>query len=142
MNEMQMFPALDIAGSGMGAEARRLEVVAANIANARTLETDRGEPYRRREVIFRTVFDRESDRRSGLAKVEVKDVVEDMSEFPRVFRGKDYPGADEEGYVRMPNVDMVYEMVDLMSAMRAFQANLKSSETFKSMAEAALRIGR
>lgn len=142
MNQMNMFPALDIAGAGMRAEARRLEVVAANIANAQTRKSDGGEPYRRREVIFKTVYDGAEEARRGLGKVEVSGVVPDSTEFPRVFRGKDFPGADEEGYVRMPNVDMVYEMVDLMSAMRAFQANVKTTETFKRMAEAALGIGR
>lgn len=142
MSGMKMFPALDIAGSGMKAEARRLEVVASNIANAQTQKTQNGEPYRRREVMFETMFDGMREAKAGMTKVGISGIVEDQTEFPRVFRGKGAPGADDEGFVRMPNVDMVYEMVDMMSAMRAFQANLKTVESFKSMAEAAMDIGK
>lgn len=142
MDGMNMFPALDIAGSGMKAEARRLEVVASNIANAQTQRTPNGEPYRRKEVLFETTYSGIKDAKAGMTKVAISGVVEDQTEFPRVFRGIGTPGADDEGMVRMPNVDMVYEMVDMMSAMRAFQANLKTIESFKSMAEAAMDIGK
>lgn len=141
MNTMNMFPALDIAGAGMQAESRRLEIVAANIANANTIRTDAGEPYRRREVIFRTVMDQVHSGGRDLPSVEVADVVADPTDFKRVYK-PGHPDADEEGFVRMPNVDMVFEMVDMMTSMRAFEANLRTTRTFRSMAEAALQIGR
>ncbi len=139
MGPMKAFRALDVAGSGMLAERRRLEVIAANIANAHTLKSEDGGPYRRREVLFETVFDRALD--GDLPRVEVKDVVRDMSDLRRVHR-PGHPMADADGYVAMPNVEMVFEMVDLMAAMRSFEANAKTSEVFKTMVDAALQIGR
>lgn len=139
MGPMKAFRALDVAGSGMAAEVRRLEVIAANIANAETLRSEDGGPYRRREVIFQTEFDRALG--GNLPKVQVKDVVKDASDFRRVHR-PGHPLADEEGYLAMPNVDMVFEMVDLMSAMRSFESNLKTTEVFKTMVDSALQIGR
>ena len=140
MSEMNMFPALDIAGSGMTAEMRRLEVVAANIANAQTIRTDEGGPYRRRDIIFRTVMDQASGGRF-VPKVQVEGVVPDQSDLKRVYE-PGHPDADKEGFVSMPNVDIVYEMVDMMSSMRAYESNLRTSRSFRSMAESALRIGR
>ncbi len=141
MNAMNTFRALDIAGSGMGAERRRLEVVASNIANARTLKTEEGGPYRRQEVIFETVMKRVGNRMERLPEVRVAGVVPDMSDF-EMIQDPGHPMADENGYVAMPNVDMVYEMVDLMQAMRSYEANVRSVRAFKTMYEAALEIGR
>jgi len=144
MDGMKTFRALDIAGSGMTAERRRLEVVAANIANARTLKTENGGPYRRQEVIFQSVMRRASlagGAMDRLPEVAVSDVVSDRSDF-RMVLDPGHPLADEDGYVAMPNVDMVFEMVDLMDAMRSYEANLRTVRTFRTMFESALQIGR
>lgn len=141
MNGMNAFRALDIAGSGMNAERRRMEVVAANIANAHTLKTEQGGPYRRQEVLFRSIMKRMGGQTDRLPEVEVCDVVPDMSDF-RMVQNPGHPLADDDGYVAMPNVDMVFEMVDLMESMRAYEANVKTSKSFKAMFESALQIGR
>jgi len=139
MGPMKSFRALDVAGSGMSAERRRLEVIAANIANANTLQSEDGGPYRRREAIFRSLFDKESG--GGTPRVEIAAVVSDDKD-PRRVHNPGHPLADDEGYVAMPNVDMVFEMVDLMSAMRSYESNLKTTQVFKTMVDSALQIGR
>ncbi|MFH0945505.1 MAG: flagellar basal body rod protein FlgC [Planctomycetota bacterium] len=141
MTSMNAFRALDIAGSGMNAEQRRMEVVAANIANAHTLRTEQGGPYRRQEVLFRSIMKRIGGQTDRLPEVEVSDVVSDMSDF-RMVQDPGHPLADKDGYVAMPNVDMIFEMVDLMESMRAYEANVKTAKSFKSMFESALQIGR
>jgi len=137
--KIEAFRALDIASSGMAAEQRRLEVIAANLANASTTRTPEGGPYRRKEAVFQSVYDKVG-RQDRLPMVKVVDVAEDASDFKRVFN----PGHPEalDGYVTYPNVDSVFEMVDMMEAMRSYEANLRSAKTFKTMAESALQIGR
>ena len=138
---LHSFRILDIASSGMAAERKRLEVVAANIANAETMKTEDGGPYRRREVVFQSVLDDFAREHDGLPLVEAGQVRPDGSDFKRVLM-PGHPEADAEGYVRMPNVDLMFEMVDLMSAMRSYEANMRSVRAFKSMVDAALQIGR
>lgn len=140
-DKISAFRALDIAGAGMTAEMRRLEVIASNLANASTTRTPGGGPYRRQEAVFRAVYDR-AGRAEGVPTVKVDGIEKDPSEFPRVFKGLGYPDADAEGYVAMPNVDSTLEMVDMMESMRAYEANLRTGRAFKSMADAALQIGR
>jgi flagellar basal-body rod protein FlgC len=140
MSKIEAFRVLDLASAGLAAENRRLEVIAANLANAHTLRTPEGGPYRRREVVFEAVYD-EAGRRERVPTVKVAGVVADASDFRRVLQ-PGHPEADAEGYVTYPNVDPVFEMVDLMEAMRAYEANLRSSKAFKTMAESALQIGR
>jgi len=139
---MKAFRVLDIAGAGMTAERKRLDVVAANIANANTQLAENGEPYRRQEVVFRSVLDAAARRDDRIPMVEVAEVVPDMSPFERVFKGEGFPGADRDGYVMLPNVDIVFEMVDLMEAMRSYEANLRSVRAFRQMFQSALEIGR
>ncbi len=141
MSGMEAFRALDLAGAGMRAERRRLEVVAANIANAHTLKTEEGGPYRRREVIFEAYVERGARERERLPTVRVAGVVPDMSELRRV-NDPGHPLADADGWVSLPNVDMIFEMVDLMEAMRSYEANLRSIRAFRTMVDAALQIGR
>lgn len=141
MTEIKSFRALDIAGSGLLAERRRLEVVAANIANAQTVRTEDGGPYRRREILFESFVDRRLDDDDRLPEVKIAGVVPDMSDF-RPVKDPGHPLADEDGWVLMPNVDMVFEMVDLMEAMRSYEANLRTIRAFKTMVDAALQIGR
>ncbi|MCB9881143.1 MAG: flagellar basal body rod protein FlgC [Planctomycetes bacterium] len=139
-----LFRALEISGSGMRAERRRLEVVASNIANAHTSRTESGEPYRRQLVVFEVekpadpFARRHDDTAQG---VRVQDVVQDPSEFPQLYR-PGHPDADETGHIRMPNVNITHEMVDLLAAMRSYEANLKASRTSMQMAQAALELGR
>lgn len=137
---MESFRALDIASAGMSAEQRRLEIIAANLANANTTRTPEGGPYRRREVVFQAIYD-EVGRSDRIPSVKVADVVQDQTDFKRVLNPGS-PDADENGYVAYPNVDTVFEMVDLMEAMRSYEANMRTSKSFRTMADAALQIGR
>lgn len=139
MAGMDTFRVLDIAGSGLAAERRRMEVIAANIANAQTLRTEDGGPYRRREALFESVLDGFGG--DGLPEVRVAEIAKDPTPFRRVYL-PGHPFADEEGFVAMPNVDLVFEMVDLMAAVRSYESNLKSIQAFRRMADAALEIGR
>ena len=128
------FSTLDIAASGLQAEGERMNVVALNIANAQTTRTDAGTPYRRRQIVFRAML---GDRMG----VRVEDIVEDPSAF-RTMLSMGHPDADDAGYVQMPNVNVPLEMVDMISASRAYQANLAVMKHFKDIAHSALELLR
>jgi flagellar basal-body rod protein FlgC len=121
-----------------------MEVAATNIANAETTRTDSGGPYRRQQVVFSTLLNgamggaRSAD---GLGGVQIAEVTPDNSELPRVH-APGHPDADADGYVTYPNVQVSHEMVDLMTAARAYEANLKSIQAFKSMTEQSLALLR
>ncbi len=107
---------IDIAVSGLRAQALRMNVVASNIANANTTRTETGEPYRRRSVILSTLIEQ-------LGGVKVVEVASDTeSEFNRIYQ-PGHPDADPDGYVIMPNVDLPVEMMHMVMASRAYQAN-------------------
>jgi flagellar basal-body rod protein FlgC len=133
--------ATNISGSGLSAERRRMEVVANNIANAFATRTPEGGPFRRQEVIFSTVL--EERMRSGVALggVEVLDVVDDPSDFIRVHQ-PGHPDADADGMVAFPNVQLPIEMTNLITASRAYEANVRAAQAFRQMAEQALAIIR
>ena len=133
------FAANAISGSGMSAERYRMEVIANNIANAQTTKSANGGPFRRQDVVFAEMVGASGG--SGLAGVRVVDLVEDPTELPR-FHMPGHPDADAEGYVTMPNVHLPIEMVNLLTASRAYEANLRAAQTFKTMNEQALTLLR
>jgi flagellar basal-body rod protein FlgC len=121
--------ALSIAASGMRAQGFRLKVVAQNIANASsTADRTGGEPYRRRIVTFANVLDRELDAKL----VEIKKVKEDSSQFSLVY-DPNHPAANGEGFVEMPNVNALVEMMDMREAQRSYEANLNMIESSKQL---------
>lgn len=128
------FRALEISSSGLRAERTRMDVIASNIANSgRTGKPGVG-PYRRREVRLETVpFDR------VLSTVKVSGVTDDPSPFQVVHR-PGHPDADREGRLELPNVNIAFEMVDMIVAARAYEANLSASRTFREMAEHAISV--
>ncbi len=132
-----------ISASGMTAQRMRLEVAAANIANAHTTRTEAGEPYRRRDVVFASVLEESLARYGEPAPtgVEVQEIVVDPRPFRRVYN-PGHPDADAQGYVLMPNVDIPMEMVNLISASRSYEANVKVLRAFRQMVEEALQIAR
>lgn len=139
-----VFTALDLAASGLTAERSRLNVIAGNLANARTTRTDAGTPYRRQDPVFvsRPVNATSSDpimRR--LQEVRLDRVQADNSPGQRIY-DPGHPDADNAGYVEYPNVNVVTEMVNLMTASRAYEAGVTSVESIKAMARAALKIGQ
>lgn len=134
--------ALNIAASGLGAERLRMEVVANNIANASVTRTPEGGPYRRRDVVFETVLSGvEEHGQPGLGGVRVAGMVTDQSELPRVYN-PGHPDADEEGLVSMPNVNLPIEMVNLITASRAYEANLRVAQSFLELSQSALALTR
>ncbi len=147
---MGYFGALDIGASALTAQRLRMDTISQNIANATTTRTEDGTPYRRRLVVFEETsqgmpfsqYLSASSRDRYLAKgVKVSRVVEDTSPLKRVY-DPGHPDADNEGYVEMPNVDVVTEMVNMISATRAYEANVTTINTTKSLAMKALEIGK
>ncbi len=133
---MDLFTAMDISASGMRAQRTRMNVISSNIANAHTTRTAEGGPYQRRDVVFReNTFEQE------LSSVDVEEIVTDPRQGNRIFE-PDNPDADENGYVTMPNVNMMEEMVNMIGATRAFEANTAAVKAQKDMALKALAIGR
>ncbi len=144
MNFDDMLGAANISASGLSAERLRMEVVANNIANAYSTRTPNGGPFRRQDVVFATVLKdhmRGARGQSNLAGVEAVNVVDDPSEFSRVFN-PGHPDADSDGFVAMPNVRLPVEMVNLITATRAYEANLKALQLFRQMTEQSLTIAR
>jgi flagellar basal-body rod protein FlgC len=138
--------AFDISGSGMSAERFRMEIVANNIANASVTRTPEGGPYRRKDVVFEAAIRSAGmpdggDGLTGLAGVSVVEVVNDQSELPRILN-PGHPDADPDGYVTMPNVNLPIEMVNLVTATRAYEANLKAAQAFVEMNQQATAILR
>jgi flagellar basal-body rod protein FlgC len=145
---MNLFSGADISASGMSAERLRMEVVANNIANANSTQSADGGPYRRQQVMFSAALDdaRRSNGSggtvSGLHGVNVLGKQADMSELPQIHN-PGHPDADPEtGMVTMPNVQLPNEMVDLITASRSYEANLKALTSFKNMIEQTLQLLR
>lgn len=148
---MGIFNAINLSATGLTAQRLRMDVIAKNIANASTTRTENGLPYRRQVVIFEencrnkafSQFLSEESRRLFLKDggVKVKGIVDDKSPFKRIY-DPGHPDADAEGYVLMPNVDAVVEMVNMISAARAYEANVTALNATKGMAQKALEIGR
>ncbi len=148
MNDLNsLFSALDISASGMSAERFRMEVVANNIANSQTTMDKDGQPFRRKQVVFQTQLNnalsdmRTIDGAQSLGGVRVTEVVPDMSALREIYQ-PGHPHADEKGIVKMPNVHLPNEMVDLVSATRVYEANLKAIQSFKQMIEQSLQLLR
>lgn len=141
MDDNGVFRALDLAASGLMAQRRRLDVVSSNIANANTLRTSDGGPYRRREIVFEAELGRALEGALRLPRVGVGGVTPDPSALPRIYRPS-HPYADAEGFLTVPNVSLPFEMVDLLDAMRSYEANVRTIRSFRSMVDAAFGIGR
>ena len=139
MSDMSIAPGIAISSTGLDAESLRMKVVANNMANVQAYGPD-GEPFRRKDVVFAERLSNalgSSDPAAGLGGVKVAEIVESDAPFNVVYR-PGHPYADAEGFVKMPNVNTVEEMVDMMSASRSFQANLSAVRMAKSMASEAL----
>ncbi len=139
---MAFLSSLDISGSALTAQKFRMKVISENLANAQTTRTENGEPYRRKLVVLSQRVDGfRKELGQVLAGVEVTQVLEDGDDF-KVEYNPDHPDADEAGYVRLPNVNTLEEMVDLMSASRSYEANVTAFNAMKQLASTALNIGK
>ena len=147
---MNFFKAMDISASGLTAQRLRMDVISENIANQSTTRTANGTPYRRKYVVLqqntgsspfagalRLAMNKASVRK-GVRAIRIG---EDQSPFKLVY-DPEHPDANEEGFVAMPNINIVDEMVDLVTATRAYQANVTALDAAKQMALKALEIGR
>ena len=143
---MSLFNIFGIAGSGLAAQSQRLNVVASNLANVDSTTSANGQPYRARQVVFETVPISNpisnAVREASVAGmgVRVSGVVEDTSPLKRQYDPK-HPMADEQGYVTSPNVNVVEEMVNMISASRSYQTNADMMNTAKSLLQKALTLG-
>lgn len=124
---------MDISASGLAAQRLRLDIIANNLANAETTRTPEGGPYRRLTPVFQTQPDGEG--------VTVTEVTTDPRPSRTIYQ-PGHPDADAKGYVQMPNVNTVEEMVDLVAATRSYEANVTALNASKSMVRKALEIGR
>jgi flagellar basal-body rod protein FlgC len=135
---MQVFSALDISASGLYAERTRMNVIANNLANVHSTRTPEGGPFRRQLVLLSGTEATDPGRLANLG-VSVDGVVDDLSPFPLVY-DPSHPDANADGYVAMPNVNVVEEMVDMMTAVRAYEANITAIDAAKSMVNRSLDI--
>ena len=160
---MSFLRALNISGSGLTAQRLRLDIVSENITNLDTTRTENGGPYRRKVVQFqavnsgnfRSALDNAINRnpefhahhshmrlqRPGSAGVIVSSIIEDETPFKTVW-DPTHPDADEYGYVHLPNVELIKEVTDAMSASRSYDANVTALNAIKLMASKALEVGR
>ena len=144
---MDLLQAMKISGTALTAQRSKLNVISENLANNETTRTENGQPYRRKMVVFaqqsvepfKAVLAREQDEAIG---VQVADVVESQEDFRLVYNPS-HPDADPNtGYVAMPNVDIITEMADMMTARRAYDASVTAMNNTKSMILRALEIGK
>lgn len=146
---MSFFNSINVSASGLTAERLRMDLISENIANANTTRTPSGTPYRRKVAIFREqqpdAFAMALGKASGAYGsgngVEVAGIEEDQSPFKKEYN-PNHPDADADGFVSLPNVEVVNEMINMISASRAYEANVTSIANTKSMAMKALEIGK
>ena len=134
---MSLFNIFNVSGSAMSAQAQRLNTVASNLANADSATSASGQAYRAKQVVFEAV----PTDNSGATGVRVQQVVEDAGPLKQVYDPK-HPMADDKGYVSMPNVNVVDEMVNMLSASRAYQNNVETMNAAKALLLKTLTLGQ
>lgn len=142
---MDLFTTFKISGSALKAHRIRLNTISSNLANVETTSTPEGGPYKKKSVLFQSKpvsfkDHLEGNLRNATQGVEVTKIIEDQ-EPPQKVYNPSHPDANEEGYVELPNVSVLKEMVDMMSATRSYQANVTTIKSAKRMALKALEIG-
>ena len=141
-----MFGIFDIAASGMEAQRIRLNTISSNLSNVNTTRGTNGEPYRRRDVVFSSApnFDEtlnaSSAGQGSTIGVKISGVIEDSKPFKVIYE-PGHPDAGSNGYLKLPNVNVVEEMVNMISAMRAYEANVTAFKTSKDMISRSLELG-
>lgn len=143
---MDILNTFRISGSALNAQIMRLNTISSNLANVETTSTPEGGPYKKKSVYFQSAplsFQEqlEGSMEKGLRGIQVTKITEDTTP-PRKVYNPSHPDAQEDGYVEMPNISVLEEMVDMMSATRSYQADVTSIKMAKRMAMKALEIGR
>ncbi len=140
-----VFSAMEVAASGLSAERVRMNTIASNLANVRTTRTPEGGPFRRLDPVFEAAplqrLGLTSGPSQGVSVVRVARIEADERPGTMVYE-PGHPDANAEGYVEYPNVNAVEEMVNMITASRAYEAGVTSIETIKQMARSALELGR
>ncbi len=142
---MDIFNTFKVSASALKANKTRLDTIASNIANAESTSTPEGGPYKKKSVYFQSkpisfTEQLNEQMKNSVQGVEVTRIIEDES-APRIIYNPSHPDADDSGYVKMPNISVLEEMVDMMSATRSYQANVTTIKSAKRMAMKALEIG-
>ena len=145
---MDFFSSMRVSASGLEAQNKRMGTISSNIANAETTRSPQGGPYKRKDPLMTATTDRESFGEilqnkldENVQGVIVEDIVEDQRP-PRMVYNPSHVDANADGYVAMPNVNVVEEMANMISAQRSYEANVTALNAAKSMAQKALEIGR
>ena len=145
---MDFMTSMKISSSGLSVQRKRIETISSNMANMETTRTPEGGPYRRKDLVItamplRDEFGRhlKQNMSNNLRQVTVTEIVEDQNE-PRMQFDPDHPDANELGYVAYPNIDLMSEMVNLMSASRTYEANATALNASKTLAIRAIDLGR
>jgi len=145
---MDFFSAMNVGSSALTAERTRMNLISSNLANANTTRSAEGGPYKRKDAVFTAAplgnsFGRTLDGAVGqqVSQVQVSRIVEDQNP-PRMQYDPSHPDADPQGYVAMPNVNVMEEMTDMLSASRAYEANVTAVQAAKNMALKTLEISK
>jgi len=145
---MDFFSALHTSSSGLSAQRLRMNLISSNLANIHTTRTPQGGPYKRKDAIFEAKPVPESFKdvlrsrgTKGVSEVKVAEIIEDSTP-PILKYDPNHPDADEKGYVAMPNINLMEEMVNMITAARSYEANVAAVKASKSMALKALDIGK
>jgi flagellar basal-body rod protein FlgC len=143
---MDFFTAMTVSSSALTAERTRINLISSNLANANSTRSADGGAYKRKDAVFAATpvaepFAKVFNKARGLEKVEVTSIVEDSAP-PRIQYDPSHPDADPQGYVALPNVNVIEEMADMISASRTYEANVTAAQAAKSMAMKTLELGR
>ena len=138
---MSLFNIFDVAGSALNAQTLRLNTTSSNLANANSASSSNGETYKARQPVFATMLSNEFDNENGSVGVQVLGIVE-KQDPARAEYNPGHPLANEEGYVYMPNVNVIEEMANMISASRSYQTNVEVMNTAKQMMMRTLSLGQ
>ena len=138
---MNLFNIFDVAGSGMTAQSVRLNTTASNIANADSVSSSIDKTYRARHPVFEAEMAKANHQQSGAHRVNVSGIVESDKPLMKEF-APDHPMADGDGFIYKPNVNVMEEMADMISASRSYQMNVQVADAAKSMLQQTLRMGK
>jgi flagellar basal-body rod protein FlgC len=145
---MDFFSEMNVSSSALTAERTRMNLISSNLANANTTRTPEGGPYKRKDAVFAATplennFGRTLDGATGqqVRQVQISRIVEDQNP-PRIQYDPSHPDADAQGYVAMPNVNVIEEMTDMLTASRAYEANVTAVQAAKNMALKTLEISK
>ncbi|MDD2897302.1 MAG: flagellar basal body rod protein FlgC [Desulfuromonadaceae bacterium] len=145
---MDFFSSMNVSSSALSAGRTRMNLISSNLANANATRTPEGGPYKRKDAVFAATplenqFNRALDGATAkqVRKVDVSEIIEDQNP-PRLQYDPSHPDANPQGYVAMPNVNVVEEMADMIGATRAYEANVTAVQAAKSMALKTLEIGK